>query len=161
MKNLKAKSGSGGAIGAIVALIVIVAVVIYFSQNNPLNQSYVPSVSFTLSQSSVSVRSGQASGIIIATVTKQDSQNTPTNFTISLKPAVPEITLAFVSTCSGTHGYNCTTKTLSAHGSYDEAEFEVMGTPPANTTIIANVSVNLYWEGKLLGHKILSVTLNS
>ena len=142
----------------IIAIIAVIVVLLLASGalNGAGSRPYVPSVTFTINPSSVNIHNNDTSSIVTLQVTKTDSKNIPSQFTISLKPSVSNIHPIFAS--SGQTQYNYTTKTLTVSGSSDQLQFEVYGSLPAGTgSATYNVTANLYYNGSIISTQVLGV----
>ena len=149
-----------GILGIIIVIfLMIVVVVLLFGVVGNIFKSgpYVPSVSFTMTPTSVTVKNGTMSSMITLQVVKQDTKNIPTQFTINLKPSVNNVSI--MSTFTGQPTTNYTTKTLTSSGSSDTFEFKVKGALPQGLNSEAyNITASLDYNGTSISQpQILTV----
>jgi hypothetical protein len=117
----------------LIILIIVIAVATFLLlPKQP--ETYIPGVSFSISQNSIDVKDNQVStGIVTITVIKNDDKGIPTTFQVKLESSNPNNMYPIsVNTNQPLTEYN--TKQLIDKGASDSQQFKVLAKLPEGTT---------------------------
>ncbi|MEM3839373.1 MAG: hypothetical protein QXF01_02225 [Candidatus Micrarchaeaceae archaeon] len=122
-----------------------------------LNVSNGSNVKFSISPSTVSLKSGGFSQVVTIQVTKSGG-GIPGPYVVKLEPDTNSIWP--VSAYTNQTEYNYTTKPLATPGASDLYQFEVRGVLTAGTSATYNITAYLLYNGTVQGQpKVLTVQM--
>jgi len=118
-------------------------------------------VLFSISQNSLSLKSGQISSYIITvTINKNDEKNIPTYFLVKLTSSNPD-NLYPISVYTNKTEYEYTTKNLIPKGASDAFQFKIFGKLPSGATSATyKITAKLFYNNTALENKELVLNVN-